>query len=133
MAKIHSKVTVVLLNSVDISQYCNSVEFAREADTHETTGFGSSSKTYEGGLKDGTASLSGVYDSAVAGPRATIEPLLGTTVPLVYKPEGTGTGKPTKTVSVIVGSYKETSAVADMVTWSVDLQMTGDVVNTVGP
>lgn len=130
MAKVHGKVTVVLLGAADVSQYCNSVEWSREAEAHETTGFGSDSKTYAGGLLDGTATIGGVYDNAVGGPRTVIEPLLGTSVSFVYKPEGTGTGKPVKTVSAIVTSYGETSAVADMVSWTAELQLSGNVVTT---
>lgn len=130
MTAVHGKSTVVTIDGDDISAFANNVEFGREADAHDVTGFGANSKKYSGGLKDGSATISGVYDSSVTGPRATVEPLLGTTVPLVYKPEGTGTGKPMKTVDVLVKSYKETAPVADMVSWTTELQMSGDVVNT---
>jgi hypothetical protein len=133
MAAVHSKVAVVTVNAVDLSAYCNNVEFGREADSHDTTGFGMSSKQYSGGLKDGTVTLSGVYDSAATGPRLTLEALLGTSTPVVYKAEGTGSGKPVKTVTTIVTKYTETAPVADMISWSAEFQMSGDVVITTGP
>lgn len=129
MAKIHGKGVVLTIDGDDISAFSNNVDFGREADSHDTTTFGSNSKTYQGGLLDGTITVSGVYDSGLTGPRAVVEPLLGTTIPVVYKPEGTGTGKPTKTVSALVTSYSETAPVADMISWTCELQMSGDVAN----
>jgi hypothetical protein len=108
MAFVHGRNAKVTLNSVDLSAFAKKVDFEREAEAHDTTTFGKSSKTYAAGLKDGKASIEGTYDStAVTGPAAAIEPLLGTSVVLVYKPEGAATGKPVKTVTVIVTGYKE--------------------------
>jgi hypothetical protein len=76
-------------------------------------------------------SAGGIYDNtASTGPRAVIEPLVGTKVPAVRRPEGTGSGKPQDTVDVVVTSYVETSPVADMVTWSVELQGSDAVAST---
>jgi hypothetical protein len=129
MSKVHGKVTVVLLNGTALTVHANNHEFVRTADKHDVTTFGNDSHKYNGGLGDGTSTISGFYDNtAGTGPRFVIEPLIGTVVPLVRRPEGTGTGKPQDTVDVLVESYTETSPVADMVTWSCDLQMSGDVV-----
>jgi hypothetical protein len=131
MAFIHGKETVVKLNAVDLSAYANSSEFARTADSHDVTTFGKDSHVYQGGLLDGTANIAGIYDStAVSGPRAAIEPLIGTTVTFIRQPEGTGSSLPQDSVSVLVTGYTETSPVADMVSWTVDLQLAGDVDST---
>lgn len=130
MATVHGKSLVVTLDGDSLTAYANACEFGRTADSHDTTVYGMDSKRYAGGLKDGTCTISGVYDTAVGGPRATIEPLLGTVVELVHRPEGTGTGKPQRTVDVLVTGYSESSPVADMVTWSADLQLSGDVDDT---
>lgn len=130
MAKIHGKGVSITVNAIDLSQYANSVDFGREAEAHDSTGFGSNSKSYTPGLKDGTITIAGVYDSAAGGPRATLEALLGTAVPVIYKPEGSGTGKPTKTVTAIMTAYNETAPVADMISWTSEYQMSGDVVVT---
>ena len=127
MAEILGKNAIVTIDGDDISAYVKKVDFDREADALDKTTLGSGSKKYAGGLKDGKVALEGVYDSAAGGPRDTIEPLLGTTVTFVYKPEGTGTGKPSKTVSVVVTGYKESSPADDLIRWSAELQMTGDV------
>lgn len=133
MAKIHGKGVSITVGAADVSPFANNVEFGREAEAHDSTTFGATSKAYTAGLKDGSITVSGLYDSAATGPRTVLEPLLGTSVVVVYKPEGTGTGKPTKTVTAIMTSYNETAPVADMVTWTSEYQMSGDVVTTTGP
>jgi len=128
MPFVHGKVTAVSLGGSDLSIYSNSVTFARTSDSHDVTTFGKNAHVYNGGLLDGTASIAGIYDStAVTGPRGVITPKIGTVVPLVHRPEGTATGRPQDTVDVLVTNYTETSPVADMVTFSVELQMSDTV------
>jgi len=133
MATVHGSLHTYLLNGVDMSQFSDASDPERTADTHETTTYGKKSKTYTGGLLDGTNTIGGIYDTSLSGPAAIIEPLLGQTVPYVYRPEGTGSGKPQKTVSVVVGKYTESIPVGDIIRWSVDLQYTGDVVISTQP
>lgn len=130
MTFTHGKDTYVSLDGEDISPYTNNVAYNRSADSHDTTTFGKRAHTYQGGLKDGTATLTGIYDNTAAGPRAVVGPLLGTVVELVYRPEGTGATKPEDTVDVLVTAYEETSPVADMVAWSATCQLSDDVVTT---
>lgn len=130
MAFIHGKGVSVTLSATDISAYSDNVAFNQSADSHDTTTFGKNSHTFMGGLKNGTATITGTYDSGASAPPKIIRPLLGTTVTLIYKPEGTGTGKPTHTVSVVVTAYEETAPVADTIKWSCTLQLTDDVATT---
>lgn len=128
MAFVHGKNTVVKLNASDISQYCNTSSLTRTADSHDVTTYGRDEHVYNGGLGDGTASIGGIYDNTGAtGPRAVIEPLVGTNVTFIRQPEGTGAGKPQDSVNVLVTQYVETSPVADMVTWTAELQLSGPV------
>lgn len=128
MAKIHGKGLVILLNASDLSTHSNNVEFARTSDSHDVTTYGNNSHRKQGGLLDGKATIQGIYDSvAGTGPRAVIEPLIGTVVAFVHRPEGTGSGKPQDTVNALVMSYTETSPVADMITWQAELEFDGDV------
>lgn len=135
MAFVHGKGTAVSIGGGDLSVYSNSVTFSRSGDTHETTTFGKNSKTYSPGLKDGTGSIEGIYDNtASTGPGAVLRPLVGgAAVAFAYRPEGAGVGKPNATVQALVSSYEETSAVADMVTFSAELQFTGDIADSTGP
>lgn len=122
MAFVHGKNTYVSIDGDDISVFCNSVGNKRTADSHDVTTFGKSAKVYFGGLLDGTFDISGIYDNGATGPKAVVEPLIGTVVELIYRPEGTGSGKPETTVDVLVTGYDETAPVADMVTWTATLQ-----------
>lgn len=133
MTFVHGKGAVVSLNAVDLSPFTSKVGFDREADGHDVTAFGKNSKVYFGGLKDAKVTMEGTYDNgATTSPRAVIEGALGTVVVLIYKPEGTGTGRPIRTVSVLVTKYKESTEVADMIKWTAELQCSDDVVGTVG-
>lgn len=128
MTNVHGKLTVVKLNGVDYSQYSNSTDFKDGVETHETTTYGKSRKTYSSGLGDGTVSVGGFYDTTkVTGPRGLFKPLMaaGEPVEFIYRPEGTGTGKAQSRVDVLVQSFEESSPVGDMVTWTAELQMTG--------
>ena len=72
MAFVHGSNSVVYVNSSDFSSYFNNVDVNRTADVSETTTFGKDDKTYVAGEKDGTVSLTGLWD---ATEDATIQPL----------------------------------------------------------
>jgi hypothetical protein len=130
MSFVHGKNTVITLNAVDLSAFTNTSTFGRKSDKHDVTTYGKNDHVYQGGLGDGDFSMGGVYDNTTAGPRDTIEPLIGTNVTLIRRPEGTGSGLPQDSVNVLVEEYVETSPVADMVTWSAKLQPSDAVTST---
>jgi hypothetical protein len=130
MAFKHGKDTFISLNAVNLSTFVNTSELSRSADSHDVTTYGKSSHVYAGGLLDGKATMSGIYDNTAAGPRDTIEPLIGTVVTLIRRPEGTGSGLPQDSVSVLVTGYVETNPVADMVTWSCEMQLSDEITST---
>ncbi|MGH9891079.1 MAG: hypothetical protein ACREA0_03675 [bacterium] len=121
---------VVLLNALNISDFVDTVSHTSTVDSLDITTFGNNAHRKRGGLTDGTASLGGVYDTTVNGPHDVIEPLLGTVVPLVFRPEGTGSTLPETTVDVLVQSYVETAPVAEIVRWTAELEFSGDVTQT---
>lgn len=127
---IHGKDTFISLDGDDLSTATNASELGLTADTHDVTTYGKSAHVYQGGLTDGTAKMSGIYDSGAGGPKAVIQALIGQTVELIRQPEGPGTGKPQDKVDVVVKGYTESSPVADMVTWSADLQCSDTVDST---
>lgn len=129
MAFIHGKSTVFKLNAIDLSAFCKTSEVSNEADAHDVTGYGASGHGYQGGLIDAKVTVSGTYDSGVTGPRKVIVPLLGTNVTFIRQPEGTGSGKPQDTGTVLVKSYVETNPVADMIAWAAELTVSG-VINS---
>lgn len=131
MSRSHSKNTYISLNGVNLSTYCDSSEHHKKPDIHDVTTYGKNSHVKDGGLLDGTGSIGGIYDStASTGPRAVINPLVGTTVTYIRRVEGTGSGKPQDSVSAVVGEYVETSPVADMVRWTLALEYSDDITST---
>jgi hypothetical protein len=133
MALVHGKDTYVSIDAVDLSAYVKTSEFTREIDEHDVTTYGNDSHIVRGGLLGGKFSMSGVYDTtAVSGPRAKLNGLIaaGINVTLIRRPEGTGSGKPQDSVSVLVKSYVETNPVDDYVAWSCECTLAGDVDST---
>jgi hypothetical protein len=129
MAFVHGKAGYISVDSNDISAFANSITPKRSADSHDTTTFGKNAHVYAGGLLDGTIDIEGIYDNGATGPKAVLEPLLGTVVDWEYRPEGTGTGLPKQTGDALIMSYEETTPVADMITWKASLQLS-DVVTS---
>jgi len=131
MPFIHGKDTFVSINGVNLSTYSTKSSFKRSHDSPDVTTFSSGgAHNYQGGLSDGTFTLEGIYDStATLGPRDALEPLIdgSTLVALVRRPEGTGAGRPQDPVNVLITDYEEESPVADMVTWTLECQLSGVV------
>lgn len=127
----HGKDTVVKLDGKDLSAYTNTSNFEKNSDSHDVTCYGKSAHVFNGGLLGGTGSMGGIYMSVsvTGGPRPVIEPLIGTAVTFIRQPEGTGSTKPQDSVSVIVTKYTETNPVADMISWSCDMQFS-DVIDS---
>lgn len=129
MAKKHGKNTVVKVNGTDLSTYANASELTRTSDSHDTTTYGNDAHRVSGGLLDGKFHMSGFYDTtAVTGPRAILEPLIGVDGTVITRqPEGTGVGKPQDQFNALLNSYVESNPVADMVTWTSEWGIDGDV------
>lgn len=124
MAFIHGKNTFVSVNAADLSAFTNSSELKREGDKHDVTCFGQVAHKYQSGLTDGTFAMKGVYDDGPTTPQTVLMGLLGGgLVELVYRPEGTGSGKPHYTFDVIVTTYEETGEVAEMIKWAAECQI----------
>jgi hypothetical protein len=130
MAFTHSKNTFISVNGSDLSPFTNQSNFGRKYDVHDVTCYGVDDHAFAGGLGNASFSMSGIYDNSATGPRDVLEPLLGTTVTAIRRVEGTGSGRPQDSVSVVVEEYVETSPVADMVAWSCSLQPTGAITST---
>jgi hypothetical protein len=133
MGQVHGKNTVVLLGGTDISTHTNTSSLPRTKDSHDSTTYGKDSHVFSGGLRNATATIGGLYDSdASTGPRAVILPLWESddNTTLVIRHEGTGSGLPQDSVSVVVTGYTQTSPVAGMVTWEATFQCSDDIDDT---
>lgn len=136
MAFKHGKSAVFLLGTDDLSAFLDNIEWSRERETGETTTFGATgdNKTYLGGLRDSSFTMTGKYDStATTGPAAVLNAAITSDTATVAKirAEGTGSGLPEIEVSCFVTGYTESVPVGDIVTFSADFQCTGAVDLTV--
>jgi len=105
MTLVHSKSTVITVGGADLSAFTNESSFGRKADKHDVTTYGKNDHVYAPGLGDGDFSMGGVYDNSVTGPRDVLEPLVGTMVTVIRKPEGTGSGLPQDSFSSLLEEY----------------------------
>lgn len=126
----HGKDTEVTVDGDPITPWTNNSEFTRGATGHNVTMYGADDEAWAGGLRNGKFTCSGLYDKTATTGTAILDPLVGTVVPVIRKPLGTGTGKPQQTFQALLVSYVETSPVADMVSWSAEFTVSGAVATT---
>ena len=127
----HGKNTVVLFDKYDLSTYFNSATTSAMAETVETTTFGSTSKTYAIGMKDGTVSFEGLWSGVLdtEGSDKVLNDAFGSTtkVLVTVATEGATIGRNCKIVNADDTSYEIKSAIADMVTITAQAQASGTV------
>ena len=111
-------------SSRNLSNTLTDVSFPQTIDTAETTAFGSSNKSYIVGLKDGSFSVSGIWDATVDGYLSGTEPASRS---FIYGPAGSTGGNVKYTGEAIMTNYSVSNPVGDVVTYSLDLQITGAV------
>ena len=130
MAFIHGKSAGVLYGAYDLSAFFNEASMSQSVETAETTTFGSGAKSYITGLKDGTFSLSGMFDGVAAGIDEVISASVGDSanVPITIIPQQAATmvvcdvsfsGETLET------SYEVSSPVGDVVSANMEGQITG--------
>lgn len=125
----HGKNTVVLVDANDLSSFFNEASSTREVETAETTSFGSSAKTYISGLKDGTISVSGMFDGSASAVDQILTAAIGSATDSIttIAVEGTATGGLCHMAAVQETSYEVTSPVGDVVSTSAEFQADGGV------
>lgn len=134
MAFSHGRLGFFKLATTDLSALMDNTDFDQGSDVHETTTYGKTWKTKAPGLRDGSFSIGGLYDStAVTGSETVIPPLVGTVAVFEYGPEGNGAGKVKYSGSVVVEKYSVSQPVGDMVRWKASLQTTDTVTKGVYP
>ena len=117
----------------DISAVLQDVGLGRGLDMGETTSFGSNAKTYITGLADSTISISGKYDSTFdSNFQTAISNLQSGTITSLnfeYRTNNAvvGATNPKWTGTALIKSYEVKSTVADVVSFSLELQVTGAV------
>jgi hypothetical protein len=128
---VHGKNAQFVLAGTNLSDTLNEISLPREIETAETTAFGTQDKTYITGLSDATVSLSGMFDStvntAIAGVIANLKSGSVASASFSYGPAGSASTKPRFTGNALITSYEISSPVGDVVTYSLELQVTGAV------
>lgn len=119
---------------VNISDTLNEISMPREIETAETTAFGSGEKTYVSGFVDSTISLSGMFDATtntmISGDITNLKSGSVASLTFEYGPSGSAASSPKFTGEALITSYEVSSAVGDMVAYSMELQVTGGVTAT---
>ena len=135
MAFVHGKDAVFVLDAfgggaVTLSDYCDNIDFSGSLDTAETTNFGDASKSYIAGLRDATFSVSGSFDPTVDAHFTGILAAHPASLTFTVGPQGSTASQRKITGEAILTGYSVGTPVGDKVTWSADLQCTGDVTYT---
>jgi hypothetical protein len=130
MAFIHGKSAGVLYGAYDLSAFFNEASMSQSVETAETTTFGSGAKSYITGLKDGTFSLSGMFDGVAAGIDEVISASVGDSanVPITIIPQQAATmvvSDVSFSGETLETSYEVSSPVGDVVSANMEGQITG--------
>ena len=126
----HGKNVNVFLDEYDFSTYFNNVSASTTIDTAETSAFGTSAKSYVVGHRDGTVSLSGMFEATESvGTDQFFATALGsaTKIKLIVAPEGNSVGAGAIVLVADDTSYEVSSAIADIVQASAEFQSTDAV------
>lgn len=122
MAFKHSKETVIIIDGNDVSEFANDSSCERSSGTEDNTTYGKDDIVKDPTLKTGVFSCSGKYSTGVTGPRAVLKPLVGTKVPVLYRPEGSGAGLPQDSFDAVITKYVETAPVGGYRTWALETE-----------
>lgn len=116
---------------INISSTLNEIGLPRDIETAETTAFGDADKTYIVGLGDATVSLSGMFDatvdSQINGAISALKSGAVSSLTFNYGPTGSASATPKLSGEALITSYEVSSPVGDVITYSLELQVTGGV------
>jgi predicted secreted protein len=116
---------------VSISNTLNDITLPREVETAETTTFGLGDKTYISGLADATVSVSGMFDATtdtlIVGNITNLKSGSVASLSFEYGPAGSLASSPKVSGEALITSYEVASPVGDVITYSLELQVTGGV------
>lgn len=119
---------------VKLSDTLNEISLPQEIETAETTVFGVTDKTYITGLGDATISLSGMFDATadamINGNIANLKSGSVASLSFEYGPSGSAVSSRKFSGEAIITSYEVGSPVGDVISASLELQVSGGV--TVG-
>ena len=97
---------LVEIGTVDLTDMCTAATITVNREALEDTAFGSTSRTYTGGLYNNEVTLSLYMSYAATETYATLQPLVGTKVTVKIKP-ATGNESATNPIQIITDCYLE--------------------------
>lgn len=97
----------VSINGNDLSSDVQSVEISRSVEQQDDTTMGDNTRSVKGGLKGWSATVTFVQDFANAALDSILDPLVGTTVPIIVRPDAgaVSTSNPNYSGNALVASY----------------------------
>ncbi len=127
MAFIHGKSSQIIHGIYDLSTFLNDASASADVETAETTGFGSSAKSYIVGLRDGTLSASGMFDGAANAVDEVLTASIGsdTLSAVTVGYDGTTLGNRVTLLQAKTTSYEVSSPIGDVVSVSYNAQADG--------
>jgi len=125
----HGKNTIAMLNGYDLTSYFNSASSTDEVEAPETTTFGSASRTFIKGIKEGTVTLEGLWSGATDEVDAIFHAALSSdsNITTTIGPEGAAVGRRAVLLNANETSYEVTGGIGDLVAVSAELQASGTV------
>ena len=129
MSFLSGKNAKVLSDVTDLSAYLNAVDTTQDAQLLETTTFGATGKTYRMGFKNGTASLKGFWDGAVAAVDAVLAAALGSAGGeiVTIAPDGLTVGNRLYLLLSRLTKYSVSTPVDGVVAITADMQADGGI------
>jgi hypothetical protein len=97
---------VVTVNTVDLSNQCTAASLVRTVEALENTAFGSTSRSYTGGLQNNELTLTLLMSYAATETYATLKALVGTTTTVRVQPAAPPDSA-TNPGLVLTGAYLE--------------------------
>jgi hypothetical protein len=125
---MHGKNALVYYNGTNLSTFLKEFSTSAKVDTAETSTFGSTNKTYVGGLADATLSMSGYFD----GTAGAVDPILAAAIGassdagIIVSPSGSlAVGTRVIAGPVVETSYQVSGSIGDSVAVSAEFQADG--------
>ena len=119
----------VSINSVTLSDHVKSATLTLDVDSLDSTGQGSSWKSFIGGLKSGKLALEFMDDFAAANVDATLWPLLGTVVAFEVRADAGARSatNPGYTGNVLIGGHVVGGKLGDLAGKSLTFDTSGTI------
>lgn len=112
----------------DLSAYLSSAGLTRNADLAEVSTFGSTYKSFVGGLIDGKLPINGIFDPTVDG---YLTGILQLSKDFEYYPQGVGATLVKEAGKVILTSYEIVAGLDGASTFTGEFQVDGAITRTV--